>query len=53
MIQLDRIDTALLDDDEKRELYELLRLKDIRGQAQSLVDLCAVQEANRISQCWC
>ena len=36
MIQLNRIDTTLLDDDEKRELYELLRLKDIRAKRNRL-----------------
>ena len=36
MIQLDRINTQLLDDDEKRELYELLRLKDIRAKRNRL-----------------
>lgn len=36
MIQLDRINTALLNDDEKRELYDLLRLKDIRAKRNRL-----------------
>jgi phage terminase large subunit-like protein len=36
MIKLDRIDTGLLNDDEKRELYELLRLRDIRAKRNRL-----------------
>ena len=37
MIDLQRIDTSLLNDDEKRELYELLRVRDIKTKRNRLL----------------